>query len=80
MDCPGHDLVITDWEINQSFQKWRSKYKTEGELLEKIKQRWSQLAPESQPIQDAIDKVLFRCYGLSDEEAGYINKRLEEML
>jgi len=40
----------------------------------------SQLAPESQPIQDAIDKVLFRCYGLSDEEAGYINKRLEEML
>lgn len=40
----------------------------------------SQLAPESQPIQDAIDKVLFRCYGLTDEEAGYVNKRLKEML
>jgi hypothetical protein len=40
----------------------------------------SHLAPESQPIQDAIDTVLFRCYGLSDEDAQYIEKRLEEML
>jgi hypothetical protein len=39
-DCPGHDLAIIDWEINQSFRRWRSKYKTEAELLEKIKQRW----------------------------------------
>ena len=38
------------------------------------------LAPDSQPIQDTIDKVLFRCYGLSDEEARYIEKRLKEML
>lgn len=40
----------------------------------------SRLAPDSQPIQDAIDKVLFRCYGLSDDDAEYINKRLKEML
>ena len=40
----------------------------------------SHLAPESQPIQDAIDKVLFRCYGLSDDDAQYIEKRLGEML
>lgn len=40
----------------------------------------SRLAPESQPIQDAIDKVLFRCYGLSGDDAEYINKRLKEML
>lgn len=30
--------------------------------------------------QDATDAVLFRCYGLSEEEARYIEKRLEEML
>ncbi len=40
----------------------------------------SHLAPESQPIQYAIDAVLFRCYGLSDEDAVYVNERLKEML
>ena len=40
----------------------------------------SKLAPESQPIQDAIDAVLFKCYGLSDEDAEYVKKRLTEML
>ena len=40
----------------------------------------SRLAPESQPIQDAIDQVLFRCYGLSDDDAQYIENRLKEML
>ena len=40
----------------------------------------SRLAPESQPIQDTIDAVLFRCYGLSEDEARYIEKHLEEML
>ena len=40
----------------------------------------SHLAPESQPIQDTIDRVLFRCYGLSDDDAQYIGKRLTEML
>ena len=40
----------------------------------------SRLASESQPIQDAIDAVLFCCYGLSEDEAKYIRGRLEEML
>ena len=40
----------------------------------------SHLSPESQPIQDVIDKVLFRCYGLSEDDARYIEKRLREML
>jgi len=40
----------------------------------------SRLAPESQPIQDAIDAVLFRCYGLSEDDAGYVDSHLEEML
>jgi hypothetical protein len=40
----------------------------------------SRLAAESQPIQDAIDRVLFCCYGLSDAEARYIESRLAEML
>lgn len=38
------------------------------------------LVPESQPIQDAIDAVLFRCYGLCEDEAAYITQRLKEML
>jgi hypothetical protein len=40
----------------------------------------SRLAPESQPIQDAIDAVLFRCYGLSEDDARYVEARLTEML
>jgi hypothetical protein len=40
----------------------------------------SNLSPESQPIQDAIDAVLFKCYGLSDEDAEYVKRRLKEML
>ena len=40
----------------------------------------SRLAPASQPIQDAIDRVLFHCYGLSEDDAQYIEKRLTEML
>lgn len=37
-------------------------------------------APESQPIQDTIDAVLFRCYGLLDDDAACIRQRLGEML
>ena len=38
------------------------------------------LAPESQPILDTIDAVLFRCYGVTEDDAQYVEKRLEEML
>ena len=40
----------------------------------------SRLASESQPIQDAIDRVLFHCYGISEDDAQYIEQRLAEML
>ncbi len=38
-DCPSHKLKIHDWELNESYRRWRRKYKGE-ELLEKIKQKW----------------------------------------
>jgi hypothetical protein len=40
----------------------------------------SGLAPESQVIQNEIDAILFRCYGLSDAEGQYISNRVKEML
>lgn len=39
-DCPGHDFRIIDWEIYQSYRAWRWRYKSEKELLGKIKHRW----------------------------------------
>jgi hypothetical protein len=54
--------------------------KIEAKRVLKNRSERSRLAPESQPIQDAIDAVLFRCYGLSEDDAKYIEKRLEEML
>jgi hypothetical protein len=52
----------------------------EAKRVLKNRSERSHLAPESQPIQDAIDAILFRCYGLSDEDARYVTQRLEEML
>ncbi|OQA46430.1 MAG: hypothetical protein BWY46_02010 [Firmicutes bacterium ADurb.Bin300] len=43
-DCPGHKLSIIDWEIGQAFRDWRAKYTTEKILLEKIEQRWLDIA------------------------------------
>ncbi|MBI5286333.1 MAG: hypothetical protein HY878_01920 [Deltaproteobacteria bacterium] len=40
VDCGGHSLPIIDWEIGQSYRSWRWKYRGEGVLLEKIKERW----------------------------------------
>ncbi|OIP64365.1 MAG: hypothetical protein AUK29_04760 [Nitrospirae bacterium CG2_30_53_67] len=54
--------------------------KIEAARVLKNRSERSRLAPESQPIQNTIDRILFRCYGLSDEEAEYISKRLQEML
>ena len=52
----------------------------EAKRVLKSRSERSQLAPESQPIQDAIDAVLFCYYGLSDDDAKYISQRLKEML
>lgn len=43
-DCPGHKLSIIDWEIGQAYRDWRRNYSTEKILLEKIKQRWLDIA------------------------------------
>jgi type I restriction-modification system DNA methylase subunit len=40
----------------------------------------SALAPEAQPYQDLIDRILYRMAGLTDAEAKGLEKRLEEML
>lgn len=39
-NCPGHDYIIIDWEIGQSYRSWRWKYKDEELLRQKIKQQW----------------------------------------
>jgi hypothetical protein len=52
----------------------------EAKRVLKNRSERSRLDPQSQPIQDAIDRVLFRCYGLAEEEARYIEQRLQEML
>lgn len=54
--------------------------KIEAKRLLKSRSERSRLSPESQPIQDAIDAVLYRCYGLSNDDAKYIHERLKEML
>ncbi len=40
----------------------------------------SALAPEAQPYQDLIDRILYRMAGLTDVEARGLEKRLAEML
>ena len=54
--------------------------KIESERILSARSERSRLASESQPIQDALDRVLFHCYGLSEDDAQYIKKRLTEML
>jgi hypothetical protein len=71
MPKPVADVIA---EMSRRIQK------IEAKRVLKNRSERSRLAPESQPIQDVIDAVLFRCYGLSDDEAKYIEARLEEML
>ena len=52
----------------------------EANRVVKARSERSHLAPESQPIQDAIDAVLFHCYGLSEDDARYVDMRLKQML
>ena len=40
----------------------------------------SALAPEAQPYQDLIDRILFRMAGLTDSEVTSLEQRLESML
>jgi len=38
--CQGHKLLIIDWELGQSYRKWRYDYPDEGTLLAMIRKRW----------------------------------------
>lgn len=41
--CPGHNLLIIDWEIGQAYRDWRHRYKPEELLLKMIRKRWLDL-------------------------------------
>ncbi len=45
--CPGHKLLIIDWEIDQAYRDWRYRYPREEVLLEKIKQKWMDLSDDT---------------------------------
>jgi hypothetical protein len=38
--CRNHDISCEDWELFQSYRAWRWRYRGEGELWEKIKQKY----------------------------------------
>jgi hypothetical protein len=38
--CNNHDITCEDWELFQSYRKWRWIYKDKKELWEKIRQRY----------------------------------------
>jgi hypothetical protein len=42
-ECPGHRLLIIDWELGQSYRKWRNDYPTETILLDKIHDKWLEI-------------------------------------
>ena len=52
---------------------------TESNRVLKRRSDRSQLATECQHIQGVIDRVIFRCFGLSDEEGAYVETRLDQM-
>ena len=39
-NCKYHDKICTDWELYQSFRKWRKKYITPDELEKKLKEKY----------------------------------------
>lgn len=39
-NCPSHKLLIIDWELGQSYRSWRSRYKSEELLMQKIREKW----------------------------------------
>ena len=70
---PGHVAAVLTRMCRQIQQ-------IEANRTLKRRSERSHLALERQPIQDVIDRVLFRCYGLSDDDAQYVEKRIGEML
>ncbi len=52
----------------------------EGRRILKNRFERARLALESQPFQDAVDAIWFKCYGLSEDDAEFVRGRLAEML
>ena len=82
-------LLVENLEVPGEMSQWVSVVlcelcwhirKIEGARVLRNRQERSRLDPQSQPIQDVIDSVLFKCYGLSEEDGEYIRTRLGEML
>jgi hypothetical protein len=39
-NCRGHDQSFIDWEVIQAARKWQAIYRTEAELIEKLRERF----------------------------------------
>lgn len=39
-DCPGHKLMIHDWELMQAYRCWQQRYSGQDLLLDKIREKW----------------------------------------
>ncbi|MHC4474573.1 MAG: hypothetical protein ACYTEL_02935 [Planctomycetota bacterium] len=39
-DCPGHKLMIHDWELMGAYRRWRRRYADQTLLLDKVKEKW----------------------------------------
>ena len=72
--------VMPPWVMQHVANFSREIQKVESQRVLKARSERSRLAPESQCIQDAIDRVLFRYFGLTVEDGAYIHTRLMEML
>jgi hypothetical protein len=72
--------VLPDWVASAIAEMSRQIQLIESKRVLGSRSERSHLAPASQAIQDVIDAVLFRCYGLTDPEASYVRSRLREML
>ncbi len=75
-----HPGVVSASISNALARLCRYIQEVEGSRVLASRSERSSLAPESQKAQRVIDAVLYRCYGLDEAEASYIELRLEEML
>ena len=40
LKCPGHKLMIHDWELMGAYRRWRHRYREQVLLLDKIREKW----------------------------------------
>ena len=76
-ETPG---VMPEQVVSEVASISRQIQRIESERVLSTRSERSSLAAESRKLQDVIDVILFRCYGLSDSDGEYVTKRLTEML